>query len=138
MVAMTSMARHFDAGRGRALTALGARVSEAVLPVAVVVAIAAFGWRHTYAINALLVLVVPGVWWLLAGHAAQHRADAAQMAHDERQAPTTAPPSWTRRRVLASPAFYLLVTGILTHSLVITALFFHHLALADMKAWSHA
>lgn len=40
--------------------------------------------------------------------------------------------------MLGDPRFYLLMPGIITPSLVLTAMFFHHLNLADAKAWSHA
>ena len=40
--------------------------------------------------------------------------------------------------MLRDPRFYLLMPGVLAPSIVLTALFFHHLNLADAKGWSHA
>ena len=40
--------------------------------------------------------------------------------------------------MLRDARFYLLMPGVLAPSVVLTAMFFHHLNLADAKAWSHA
>jgi MFS family permease len=45
--------------------------------------------------------------------------------------------SWRRRDVLKDYRFYLILPGVSASSLVSTALFFHHLNLADEKGWSH-
>jgi MFS family permease len=39
--------------------------------------------------------------------------------------------------MLRDPRFYLLMPGILAPAFVLTAMFFHHLNLADAKGWSH-
>ena len=139
-VALTSMARYFDANRGRgiAIASLGFSLGEGVLPFAAVSLIAAVGWRHSYALAAAVVLcaVLPGALWLLRGHAGRHRD------YVERQRGLNASvlrgPAWTRAQVLRDARFYLLLPGIVAPSLVMTALFFHHLNLADAKGWSHA
>jgi predicted MFS family arabinose efflux permease len=46
--------------------------------------------------------------------------------------------SWTREEELRDPRFYLLLPGLLSPALIVTALFFTHLNLADAKGWSHA
>jgi MFS family permease len=140
-VGITSMARYFDTGRGRAIAiaTMGFAVGEALLPVAAVLMIAAFGWRWTYGTTAmtLALVLVPAALWLLKGHETRHRAHLARHA-----APRTSENfhtrSWTRAEMLRDPRFYLLMPGIVAPSVVLTAMFFHHLNLADAKTWSHA
>ena len=140
-VGITSMARYFDTGRGRAIAiaTMGFAVGEALLPFVAVVMIAALGWRWSYGATALALalVLVPAALWLLRGHVHRHRAHLVQLA-----APRTSEivhtRSWTRAEMLRDLRFYLLMPGILVPSLVLTAMFFHHLNLADAKAWSHA
>jgi MFS family permease len=140
-VGITSMARYFETGRGRAIAiaTMGFAVGEAVLPVAAVVLIAAFGWRWTYGITAIALasLLVPLALWLLQGHGARHRAHLAALAAP-RSLGQPRTPSWTRAEMLRDPRFYLLMPGIMAPAIVLTAMFFHHLNLADAKTWSHA
>lgn len=139
-VSLTSMARYFDRERGRAIAvaALGFSIGEAILPVLAVFVIAIIGWRATYGVAALIVLLVllPTAWRLLRGHEERHRR------YEERTRSLAAGPaparSWSRRDLFRSFAFYLLVPGMLTPSLVTTALFFHHIVLAAEKGWSPA
>lgn len=140
-VGITSMARYFDTGRGRAIAiaTVGFAVGEAILPVVAVFMIAALGWRWSYAATglALALVLVPAALWLLEGHAARHRAHVAALTAPRSCEPLHAR-SWTRAEMLRDVRFYLLMPGVLAPSLVLTAMFFHHLNLADAKTWSHA
>jgi len=139
-VGITSMARYFDTGRGRAiaLATLGFAVGEAFLPFVAVLLIAALGWRWTYGLTALVLAValMPAALWLLKGHVDRHRAHLAQLAAP-RAEDESYTRSWTRAEMLRDPRFYLLMPGILAPAVVLTAMFFHHLNLADAKGWSH-
>lgn len=68
-VEATATARAFDSERGRALgiTALGIPASELLFPPIAIAAIAAFGWRPTYALFGIVALIVllPLTQWLL-------------------------------------------------------------------------
>ena len=44
--------------------------------------------------------------------------------------------SWTRREMLRHWRFYLIMPAVIAPSFIGTALFFHHLTLADAKGWS--
>jgi MFS family permease len=140
-VGITTMARYFDTGRGRAIAiaTMGFAVGEAFLPFVAVLMIAVLGWRWSYGATALLLalVLVPAALWLLKGHVERHRAHlvhlATSRASENRQAR-----SWTRAEMLRDPRFYLLMPGVLAPAVVLTAMFFHHLNLADAKAWSHA
>ncbi len=69
---VTSMVRYFDANRGKAISlgSVGFVAGQAVLPFVAVLAIAAVGWRPTYAAAGVVLLVVatPVALRLLKGH----------------------------------------------------------------------
>ena len=139
-ISITSMVRYFDRQRGRAIAfaSLGFTVGEAILPVIAVSTLALIGWRWTYGASAVLIALtgIPTVIWLLKGH------DTVDSRHIRvtRDANQTSPPavrSWTRGEVIRDYLFYLLMPGLLAFSMIGTALFFHHLTLADEKGWSH-
>ncbi len=129
-VALTTIARGFPIGRGRALSlaSLGFPAAEALLPIAVAAAIATIGWRQTWTLGGSVALVaLPGVLWLLLRHAptpAHVRTPGAEF------------PAPTRRRdLLRSARFALLLPAMLTTGFIVTALFFHQGAFSAMKGW---
>jgi MFS family permease len=143
-IAVTTMARYFRAGRGKgvALATLGFAAGESVLPVLVVIGIATIGWRQTYvcAALALVVLILPIILWLLR----RNERDGA-VGDAELPAGAGAPDgdrvearSWTRSEVVRHWRFHLLVPAVMAPSVIGTAMFFHHLALAEAKGWSAA
>lgn len=138
-VALTTMARYFTATRGRAiaLATMGMALGEAILPFSAVGLIAIWGWRPTYAGAglALILIWVPLAWWLLSPMRATGTAQAAAPGEPARA--RTPVRSWTRREVIRDLRFYLILPAIVAPSLIVTAMFFHHLNLADAKGWSH-
>jgi len=141
-MSMTSMARYFHSNRGRAIAigSLGYAAGEACLPLIAVLLIALLGWRWTYALAGAVMLLafLPSSGWLLQGQVQRHRRylDAEAATPDQTAVPGRR--SWTRRQMLRDPRFYLLIPGVVCPSMISTALFFHHLNLADAKHWSHA
>ena len=129
----TAMARGFAGDRGKAvaIASLGFAAGETLLPVLAVLAIATIGWRATYggAAVTLAVVLLPLVWWLL--RSAEPSAKAPDMGEPDDGA-------WTRAQVLGHGRFYLLLPAVVAPSFIGTALFFHHLALAEVKGWSAA
>ncbi len=139
-VGITTMARYFDAGRGRAIAiaTLGFSVGQALLPFVAVASVVAFGWRASYASagGIALLILLPAALWLLKGHAGRH---ARHMQRDANTASKTGiADSWTRGRVLRDIRFWLLSPGLIAPSLIMTAMFFHHLGIAESKGWSAA
>jgi MFS family permease len=148
-VSTTSMARYFDADRGKAvaLASLGVAAGESLLPLVAVLGIAVLGWRASYGAAAMLLALclLPAVWWLLRHHDARHGDHLERLARqasgaDGGAAPrrAAAVPFWSRAQVLRHGAFYLLLPAVLAPSFISTALFFHHLELAALKGWSAA
>ena len=139
-ISLTSMARYFDTGRGRAIAiaTLGFSASEAVLPFLAVIAIGLIGWRWTYGGAAIgtAIILIPALLWLLKGHGERHQSHVARLSDMAASAHRTT--SWTRAEVLRDPRFHLVLAGILAPSLILTAMFFHHLNVAAAKGWSDA
>jgi MFS family permease len=142
-IAITTMARYFHAGRGRAIAiaTLGYSMGEALLPFLAVMAIAVFGWRWTYSGIALLMgaVLTPVLLGLLkdVGNLSPPDTDATQ-AFQPAEARHRHQRSWTRAEVLRDPRVYLLLPGLLAPAIISTAMFFHHLTLATAKGWSFA
>ena len=139
--AITTMARYFSAGRGRAIATatLGFSLGEALLPFLAVLAIASYGWRWTYGGVALYIglLVLPIFLILLKDLGDRPPADSVPVRQAE-QKQIQQQRSWTRAEVLRDPRIYLLLPGLLAAPIISTAMFFHHLTLAGAKGWSHA
>jgi len=137
--AMTTMGRYFDRQRGRAMSfaGLGAPIGEALFPMTAVVAMAAIGWRQTWAASGIFILCVglPVLLWLLKGHGAR---DARLKAHinDQQQSRHASARQWSRRDVLGDRNFHLVLPGVLMPPFVLTGLFFHQAALAAAKGWT--
>ncbi len=138
-ISMTSMTRYFSEGRGRAiaLATLGFAAGEAALPLAALGMIGMWGWRVSFLVVgvASALLLGPLLLWLLLGHEARH-AQHLQEERDRASQNTTKVRSWSRSEVLRDVRFYLLLPGVLAPAMVITALFFTHLSLAEAKGWS--
>ncbi len=137
-ISATTMARYYDANRGKAISiaAMGYPVGEALLPIMVVTVIAVLGWRQMWGgIGIFLALsMVPTLLWLLKGHGERHRKleentrNAASQSNDIQ--------SWSRRHVLRDPRFYILLPSILAASFLVTGFFFHQVHLVHSKGWS--
>ncbi len=139
--AITAMARYYERERGRAIAvaSVGFASGEALLPVLAVAAIAALGWRLSYAGFALLlgVALLPALLWLCKGHGDRHQAYLRRLGAPAAAAGTPHR-SWTVGEMLGDGRYYLLLPGVMAPGLILTAMFFHHLNLADAKGWSHA
>ena len=137
-IAQTAMARYYDTQRGRALasTTLGLAAGEALLPVLAVALIGVVGWRAAYAGAGVAhgLLILPVLLWLLRGHAGRHEAYLSRQTAGHPGAASRGPSrGWTRAEVLRDATFYQLLPCIVAQSLVLTAMFFHHLTVAEAK-----
>ncbi|MGH1542753.1 MAG: MFS transporter [Arenicella sp.] len=136
-IGITSMARYFDENRGKAiaLSTSGFSLGEAILPFLAILAISALGWRSTYEVIAyILLLLIPVMLWLLKGHNERHSNyldsnDSIEKKESEKN-------HYTRMQVLKETRFYLMFPAMIAPPFIITAMFFHHLNLAESKHWS--
>ena len=141
--ATTSMARYFEAERGRALTisGLGFAFGFGVFPLLGVELQKWFDWRVVWVclagVAALCVLPLARV--LLRGQVERHARWLASLnmgpsrpsarASDGRQ-------HWTRAEVLRDWRFYLLLPGTLACPFLMTGMIFFHEELALEKGWT--
>lgn len=139
----TSMARYYEAERGRALTiaGLGFALGFSVFPRFGIWLQAQVDWRVAWLILAgvTAVLILPLARYLLRGHGERHArwvesVQAAAVAASEDSAPVRR--QWTRAEVLGDWRFYLLMPGVLACPCVMTGMIFFHDDLALTKGWT--
>jgi len=131
-LASVSMARWFSARRGLALSlsALGYWSGQAVIPVAFAVLLLRLDWHVLWFLSGgVVALCLPLVLWLLA----QERTP--QSLAKDAQAVGIGGRHWTRREVVGSRFFWMLVPLLLGPPAWGTALFFQQVHIADVKSW---
>ena len=138
--AVTATARYADPSvRGKAVSVatLGFPAGEALCPVLVVAAIAAFGWRETYGGTALVVaaLILPAALALLATHGRRHAALLQRTAGGDGG---DAIRQWTRGEVLRDRVFHRVLIAAMGPSFIVTGVLFHQVHLAEVKGWTLA
>ena len=137
-VSITSMARYMGTHRGKAIafSSMGYSIGEATLPVLAVMLIMTIGWRTTYLLAAVGVLALaPLILLCLKDHPKRHET-FLQKTRENDLKNGSAITSKTRSQILKEKRFYLLLPAVLAPSFIGTALFFHHLTLAETKGWS--
>jgi len=137
----TAMVRYLDQHKGKssALAGMGYAVSEAVMPSIVVVLLLWFGWRISWQIaGVVLVLVmVPAILYLLRNHDQRHQKyNEELLARDNTADPTYRIRQWTRSEVVRDKLFYLFAPGLMSQPLMFTGFIFHQVHLVESKGWS--
>lgn len=133
-IAVVAMARWFTAARGRALaiSGLGFKFGEALLPIIVVSILSADTWRAIWIVSAGVALAgIPILIWLLN----QERTPSAMAATDTSLGMNHR--HWTRTEALKHGLFWLMVPALLGPSAFSTAFFFQQVHYAEIKGFSH-
>lgn len=137
LASVTAMSRYFARDRGKALSVstLGLPISEALLPIVVVLVVAAIGWRWTWFASTvvLVAVILPVALLLLRGHDARH-ANHLTASHTTAGGPAAL--AWTRGQVMRDPRFWLFAPAVLSPAFIITGFFFHQIHLAEAKGWT--
>lgn len=133
-IAISVLAKRFTAARGRAISiaTMGVAASEVVMPPIAVLTLELgwrWGWRGFAVVLALVIL--PALLKLLAA------ADRRPVV-DEPHIGYTPPPVASLRQgeVLRDWRFWLLLPGLLSSSMIVTGIFFHHVHIVAAKDWS--
>ena len=133
---VVTIARYFNKRRGIAtsICSLGVPIAEAVLPILAVLLMALMGWRMIWMVSGGILFVIfgPVVFWIL-GSLRQDSIDGGGHANAPK---LNSSPSVTRREVLRDPQFYRLAPVLILPTPLVTALFFHHATIAEIKEWS--
>lgn len=137
-ISTISMARYYDANRGKAISiaAMGFPAGEALLPLLVVTVIASLGWRQMWGGIGifLMITMVPALLWLLKGHGERHRKLEEHTRNTVVQSDDG--PQWSRRHVLRDARFYTLLPSMMAAAFLVTGFFFHQIILVQSKGWS--
>ena len=132
----TALTRWFSRFRGRALaiSQFGYSTGEALLPIAVALALAAYGWRSVWQLVAvvLVLLFVPAIALLFRGETPTTASAAAQGS----DASTSHRRAWTRGRVMRDTLFWWVISGLLANPAIVTLLFFHQANIVQSKGWN--
>lgn len=131
-IAMTAMGRWYVAERGRAvsLATMGHQVGEGLLPLLVVGLIAMLGWRQTWFLAALVLILfaAPVIVLLMKVERTPLGVSTENALQSARQ--------WTRGEVLRDPIFWILCLAVLAPSFIGTSFLFHQVHIGEIKGWS--
>jgi len=137
---MTTMARSFDADRGKAisLSMSAVPVGEVLLPLLAVLLIRLIGWQATFLLVALsaVLILLPLLLWLL------RRAEAAEgVSAASAQAASAAPVAGTtvisgRRLLLSDRRYWLALPALLASPFLMTGIFIHQNFIVASKGWT--
>ncbi|MBU2885035.1 MFS transporter [Gilvimarinus agarilyticus] len=130
--AQTTMARYFDADRGKALSvsASAVPIGEVVLPLLAVALISSIGWRGSWFVFALSIplLYLPISLWLL--------RRSPQLQHDlPPQSAHTKAKAKGRRDMLGDYRFWLALPTVLAPPFLLTAIFIQQGFILQEKNW---
>lgn len=129
---ITTMARHFDAERGRALSlaSLGHAGGEAMLPPLVVAALSMTAWRNIWMLAALflILIAIPVICWLLRNHQDPQSTGVNELQYEQLS-------DFTLGQTLRDLGLYLRLPAILATPSIGTGLVFHQVHLASAKGW---
>jgi MFS family permease len=128
-IAVTTMARHFDETRGKAIgiSTLGHPVGEALLPILIAFSIYQWGWQETLLTcgASLLLILIPFV----------KRSVSFDKSRQITKDDTFAGVQWTQWEVLKSKEFSLTAPSMFLMPMITTGLVFYQLTLADYQGW---
>ena len=141
IVSSTAMVRYLDEHKGKAsaLASMGYAVAEAIMPSLLVALLLLVGWRHSWQIAGLLLLVfmLPAIFYLLRGHAQRHDRYLGQLTQaGDDSVKVIRRRQWTRAEVLRDRHFYLFAPGLMSQPLMFTGFIFHQVHLVESKGWS--
>jgi MFS family permease len=129
----TAIGRWYSAERGRAisLTTMGHQIGEAILPSLVLIAVAGCGWRFTWSIASLTLVIfaLPSIVLLM-------RVERQPIIENSDVESPTHVRDWTRAEVMKDSVFWLLCLGILAPAFIGTSVFFHQIHIGELKEWS--
>jgi len=130
--ALTATARWFAASRGKAISivTLGQNAGEAVFPFIFVMVVAAVGWRNSWLISSifLILIALPLITVLVSKDREHHVLDEVPKMVASRH--------WTRPEVMRDALFWLMMLGILAPPFIGTTIFFHQIYLVELRGWS--
>ena len=140
IVSSTAMVRYLDEHKGKAsaLASMGYAVAEAIMPSMLVVLLLWVGWRHSWQVAGILLVVfmLPAILFLLRNHEQRHRDYLTQISqHNDDRVRVYRRRQWTRPEVIRDRYFYLFAPGLMSQPLMFTGFIFHQVHLVESKGW---
>ena len=141
LTSVTSMVRYLEPikGKATAISQTGYSLAEAVVPSIIIAMMLWLGWRATWQLTALamIILMVPAVFVLLRSHDKRHADYLIQLEEDEKNiGKTFNRHQWTRAEVVRDKRFYMFIPALLAHAILFTGFIFHQIHLVESKGWS--
>ena len=132
-ISVVAMGKWFRAGRARALAIshLGFSAAEAIFPAGALLLIPVIGWRSSWLVAALLLVLVAGpiVFWLLKSER------SPQASADSQGGPGLFNRHWTRPEMMRHWLFWAMLPGLAAPGWVGTVVFFQIAPLTEEKGW---
>ncbi len=140
IVSSTAMVRYLDQHKGKAsaLASMGYAVAEAIMPSILVALLLWVGWRQSWQVAGVLLVVfmVPAILFLLRRHEQRHRDYLTQISqHNDNRVHVYRRRQWTRPEVIRDRYFYLFAPGLMSQPLMFTGFIFHQVHLVESKGW---
>ncbi|MEM7268993.1 MAG: MFS transporter [Pseudomonadota bacterium] len=132
-IGVVAMGKWFRAGRARALAManLGFSAAEAALPALALSLIAVVGWRTTWQLSAIALLIVAPIIWVLLLRERSPKATAEEQGGpgilENRH--------WTRTEMMRTWLFWAMFPGLIALSWIGTVVFFQIAPLTEEKGW---
>ncbi len=139
-ISNTGMGRYFEAARGRAvsISQLGLSAGQILLPLIATGLMAAVGWRASWGLYAVLLVVglIPLIRLLLKDHPERHRRWLAEMTVSEAQSGEhSRMKSPLRDGLFRDRRFFVILPALLSGGLFGTSVFFFQAQLMAEKGW---
>jgi len=138
-IAVTSIGRYFNEGRGRAIAmiTLGNTLGVGIFPIVGVNLIAWFGWRNSWAVLAIIcaIILIPLSFWLLKDQKKRHNQYKKSQARKNRHA-NSFRQGYSVQSVLSELRFYFMMPALLAPSFLLTGFLFHQVRIVEAKNWT--
>ncbi len=134
-IAMTTAGKNFVENRGKAVAIAGTGfpLGEMILPSVIALAIATLGWRLSWGVSALLIMVllVPVSIWLI--RSSQRHETALKTEEKTTGAETKG--TWKARELLADYRFYLILFALVPVGFFSTGYIFYQVMISESRGW---
>lgn len=140
--AQVSMARYFDAERGKAAAIgnTGYALGYAIFPLIGAWLLATYGWRQAWELTGWFVLlfILPLTMVQLWGHGRRHEAYEAKLSEISSGELGDKVHQWTLSEVLKDVQFWLIQPAMVAVPSIVFSIQFHQLFLVETKGWNLA
>ncbi len=134
-IALTTAGRCFASNRGKAvgIAGTGFSLGEFMLPTLVTLAVATVGWRLSWGLSGLIILLVLAPVSIRLIRASRRVEDVLPSTDNDEIAPEVL--RWRSRTLLVDPRFYLILVTLLPIGFFSTGFIFYQSVVAQQRGW---